>query len=165
MTSTTASIIKTLQNHNAELNWQDLLAEIISSFACTTGTIHTFDEKSQLLKLQAQQGIPSFLLPKITEIPLGKGIAGVAAERREPVEMCNLQTDDSGVARPAAKQTNVEGSIAVPMLLENDLYGTLGVAKTEPYDFTKEEENTLLQIGEEISRYIHAQASPDKAQN
>jgi hypothetical protein len=40
--------------------------------------------------------------------------------------MCNLQIDDSGVARPAAKETKVEGSIAVPMLLEGKLYGTLG---------------------------------------
>ena len=54
-------------------------------------------------------------------------------------EICNLQTDDSGVARPAARETKVEGSIAVPMLLNGTLYGTFGIAKPVAYDFTKEE--------------------------
>jgi L-methionine (R)-S-oxide reductase len=156
MAATTSAIITNLQNQPNPINWQQLLTDIISAFDCAAGTIHVFDPETKLLKLQAQQGIPPFLLPKITEIPLGKGIAGVAAERREPVEMCNLQTDDSGIARPAARDTKVEGSIAVPLLLEGELYGTLGVAKTVPYDFTEEEENTLLQIGEEMSRHIRA---------
>ena len=81
-------------------------------------------------------------------------MAGIAAERRQPVEMCNLQTDDSGVARPAAKETKVEGSIAVPMMLDGILYGTLGVAKPTSYNFKPEEVSDLLNIGTEISRLI-----------
>lgn len=135
-------------------NWQEVLSTVISTFDCTTGTIHFLDEKSGLLKVRAHQGIPPFLIPKLSEIPIGKGMAGIAAERREPVEMCNLQTDDSGVARPAAKETKVEGSIAVPMLLNGKLYGTLGIAKPVPYDFTSEEVNDLLSLGEKISGVI-----------
>ncbi|MBW3545884.1 MAG: GAF domain-containing protein, partial [Bacteroidetes bacterium] len=74
-------------------------------------------------------------------------------------EMCNLQTDDSGVARPAAKETKVEGSIAVPMLLDGSLYGVFGIAKSVPYDFTAEEEVILMKIGEEMSRHLRTQAS------
>ncbi|MCK0145530.1 GAF domain-containing protein [Arenibacter sp. F26102] len=136
------------------VNWQELLATIIAGFDCTTGTIHFLDEQSSLLKVQAHQGIPPFLVPKLSEIPIGKGMAGIAAERREPVEMCNLQTDDSGVVRPAAKETKVEGSIAVPMLLNGKLYGTLGIAKPVPYDFKEEEVSDLLNIGEKISVFM-----------
>ncbi len=139
---------------NETINWQEVLSTVISAFDCTTGTIHFLDEKSGLLKVQAHQGIPSFLIPKLSEIPIGKGMAGIAAERREAVEMCNLQTDDSGVARPAAKETKVEGSIAAPMMLNGTLYGTLGIAKPIPYDFTKEEVSDLLTIGEKISAVI-----------
>lgn len=135
-------------------DWQQVLVEIISAFDCTTGTIHFLEEKTNLLKLQAHQGIPEFLLPKMSEIPIGKGMAGIAAERREAVEMCNLQVDDSGVARPAAKETKVEGSIAVPMLLNDRLYGTIGIAKPVPYDFTEEEVKDLLRIGKAISKSI-----------
>ncbi|MGB5270308.1 MAG: GAF domain-containing protein [Maribacter sp.] len=138
------------------INWQQVLTEIISCFDCTTGTIHFLDKATSILKLQAQQGIPAFLIPKIAEIPMGKGMAGIAAERLEPVEICNLQTDDSGVARPAARETKVEGSIAVPMLLNGTLYGTFGIAKPIPYDFTKEEISELLAIGTEMSRFINS---------
>lgn len=135
-------------------DWQQVLMDVISAFNCTTGTIHFLDQNTNLLKLEAHQGIPDFLLPKMSEIPIGKGMAGIAAERRKPVEMCNLQIDKSGVARPAAKDTKVEGSIAAPLLLNGNLYGTIGIAKPVPYDFTEEEVKDLLRIGEEISKSI-----------
>lgn len=138
----------------SEINWQDVLSEIISYFDCSTGTIHLLEEKSSLLHVKAHQGIPEFLLPKLSIIPVGKGMAGIAAQRKEAVEMCNLQTDSSGVARPAAKETKVEGSLAAPMLLNDVLFGTIGIAKPISYDFTKTEIDTLLKIGEEISRVL-----------
>lgn len=156
MLSNNSTILSTLQNKESAVDWQQLLVDIIKAFDCTTGTIHILDKSTKLLELKAHEGIPPFLLPKMNSIPIGKGMAGIAAERKEPVEMCNLQTDGSGVARPAARETKVEGSIAVPMLLNGDLYGTLGIAKPVPYDFTEEETNDLMRIGEEMSRYISA---------
>ncbi|WPR73985.1 GAF domain-containing protein [Algoriphagus sp. NG3] len=150
----TEPIINSIKKASGEPNWQELLETIISSFDCITGTIHTLDPATNLLILKSQKGIPDFLLPKMSSIPIGKGMAGIAAERKAPVEMCNLQTDESGVARPAAKETKVEGSIAVPMMLDGELYGTLGIAKSEPYDFTESESIALLAIGEEIARSI-----------
>lgn len=141
--------------NETKVDWQQLLENIISCFDCTTGTIHFLDKNTSILKLHAHQGIPTFLLPKISEIPIGKGMAGIAAERREPVEICNLQTDESGVARPAARETKVEGSIAVPMIMNGVLYGTFGIAKPVPYDFTKEEISELTEIGTEMSRFLN----------
>lgn len=153
------SILSHLKSTPLTLDWQTLLTDIIQAFDCSTGTIHTLDKQTTLLQLKAQQGIPDFLLPKMASIPIGKGMAGIAAKRKKPVEMCNLQTDDSGVARPAAKETKVEGSIAVPMMLDGELYGTLGIAKPVPYDFTDEETKSLLKIGEEISRYLRGRGA------
>jgi GAF domain-containing protein len=73
----------------------------------------------------------------------------------KPVEMCNLQTDASGVARPAAKETKVEGSLAAPLIHKGKLYGTIGIAKPVPYDFTKEEIASLMQIGDAICQKIN----------
>lgn len=134
------------------VDWQKVLSECIACFGCSTGTLHFLEADSDILKLQAQIGIPPFLLPKVSQIPIGKGMAGIAAERREPVEMCNLQTDTSGVARPAAKETKVEGSIAVPIMLDGALYGTLGIAKPVSYEFTEDERRELMVIGAEIAK-------------
>lgn len=136
------------------IDWQQVLDHCIIAFGCTTGTLHFLEPGTDLLQLKAQKGIPDFLLPKVSTIPIGKGMAGIAAERRRPVEMCNLQTDDSGVARPAAKETKMEGSIAAPMIFDGTLYGTLGVAKPISYDFTTEESETLMAIGEKIGQCL-----------
>ncbi len=151
---TVASILAELEQPNVD--WQQLLESVITSFDCSTGTLHFLNQETELLQIQAHKGIPPFLIPKLSTIPIGKGMAGIAAERKEAVEMCNLQTDDSGVARPAAKETKVEGSIAVPMLLDGKLYGTLGIAKPVPYDFTEEERRNLLEIGEAMSKALLA---------
>jgi L-methionine (R)-S-oxide reductase len=126
--------------------YQAILEVVLEAFACSTGTIHSLNVETQLLELQAQQGIPEFLLDKVNQIPIGKGIAGAAAKQREAVQMCNLQTDTSGVAKPDAKHTKVAGSLAVPMLKGDDLKGTIGIGLKEPYDFTSEEIDQLNQV-------------------
>lgn len=134
-------------------NWDNLLKMTLAHFDCSTGTLHLLDTNS-LLQLKTQVGIPEFLIPKLATIPIGKGMAGIAAERKKPVEMCNLQTDDSGVARPSAKDTKVEGSLAAPLMHNDKLYGTIGIAKPVPYDFTESETNLLMEIGTLISKKL-----------
>jgi putative methionine-R-sulfoxide reductase with GAF domain len=152
MSTTKNDIITAIESESP--NWQEVLELCINYFDCSTGTLHFLDQNTNLLHLKAQKGIPDFLLPKVGTIPVGKGMAGIAAERKEAVEMCNLQTDDSGVARPAAKETKVEGSLAAPLLLGETLFGTIGVAKPTSYDFTKAEIADLLEIGAVISESI-----------
>lgn len=135
----------------ASPDWQAVLEAVIAQFGCTTGTLHRIDPADGLLKLVAQKGIPPQLMPVVEVIPVGKGIAGAAAERLEPVELCNLQADLGGVAKEGARQTNVQGSIAVPALAGGELRGTLGIGKMVPYDFTDEEKEQLLAIGGEIA--------------
>ena len=119
-----------IQGSSNNSHLQRALEIILTRFNCVTGTIHSLDPKSGLLFLLAHRGIPEVILDKVSRIPIGKGMAGIAAERKQPVQVCNLQTDNSGVAKPAAKETRMEGSVAVPMLVEKTiLRGVIGVAK------------------------------------
>jgi signal transduction protein with GAF and PtsI domain len=137
------------------------LRRIVEGMSCTTGTLHDYDPDAKVLNLLAQKGIPEAILDRVTRIPVGKGMAGLAAERREPVQVCNLQTDESGVVRPGAKQTRMEGAIACPMLFQGRLAGTLGVAKPEEYEFGAEERKVLAELGERIGRFLtHHRKSP-----
>jgi L-methionine (R)-S-oxide reductase len=132
-------------------DWQKVLDIILQTYGCQTGTLHKWDDLRAMLELVAHRGIPRELMDKVERIPMGKGIAGAAAERMEPVQICNLQTDTSGVARPRAKKTQVGGSVAVPIDMGGLLMGTLGIGKTEPYEFTPEETKELLQIAHNIA--------------
>jgi len=127
--------------------WDDVLAALTSHFDCPVGTVHLLDDTDGMLHLRAQRGLPPPVLDKVQVIPVGKGMAGIAAERKEPVQVCNLQTDDSGVAKPGAKMTQMEGSLAAPMLRDGEVRGTLGIAKPTAYDFSDEETALLLAAG------------------
>ena len=71
-------------------------------------------------------------------------MADITAERQEPVEMCNLQTYGSGAAKLVAKETKVEGSIAISLLLNGTLYGVIGIGKQVHYSFIENEIKELL---------------------
>lgn len=131
---------------------REWLGGVLESFDCQTGTLHKAD--GEWLDLVVHLGVPEFLIPKITRIPFGKGIAGAAAERREPVELCNLQQDLGGVARPDARETKVSGSLAVPVLSPDgtQVLGTLGVGMQAPHDFTEEEKSRLAAIAAEVGK-------------
>jgi signal transduction protein with GAF and PtsI domain len=129
-----------------------VLAAALAHYGCQTGTVHVMRDGQ--LRLCASVNIPAQLLPVIETVPVGKGIAGLAAERREPISLCNLQTDTSGQARPNAKQTGVEGAVAVPMLVDGDLRGVFGIAKVTAYDWSDTEKAEILEIASELGRRI-----------
>jgi L-methionine (R)-S-oxide reductase len=127
---------------------EEKLREAMVEFGCQTGTLHRAE--GEWLHLVAKAGVPDFLLEKISLIPFGKGIAGVAAETKAPVELCNLQQDLGGVAKEDARKTGVSGSLAVPILSGDGMVlGTLGVGKVKPYDFSEVEKERLAEIGQE----------------
>ena len=141
---------------NDEVDWDAVLEQLTSHCDCPVGTVHLMDATG-MLKLTAHRGLPPPVVEKVAVIPVGKGMAGIAAERKEPVQVCNLQTDDSGVVRPGAKLTQMEGSIAVPMMAgpdESQVVGVLGVAKPVAYEFTQEQADTLMAVGRRLARKI-----------
>src|SRR5215471_6593299 len=90
-----------------------VLNAALAHFGAQAGTVHLL--RDGVLKLAATKNIPEMVARIVETVPIGKGIAGLAAERLEPITICNLQTDNSGQARPGAKATGMEGSLAVPM--------------------------------------------------
>ena len=140
-------------------DWHAVLVKVLENFACVTGTIHRTDPSTGLLMLVTQHGIPPhvlpMLLPKIDNIPFGKGIAGCAAQRKEAVQLCNLQEDLGGVAKPDARKTNVQGALAVPIVgADGKVVGVLGIGKMQTYEFNDSEVADLSAVAALISAKI-----------
>lgn len=146
---------------NTHASWNHLLADILESFGCQTGTLHQAVPGGRVLTLVCQVGVPESLMDKILTIPFGKGIAGAAAERGEAVELCNLQQDLGGVAKADARKTGVSGSLAVPVFASEsgEVIGTLGIGKYAPYEFTTAEKQRLAEHASEIGRLFEAEAT------
>jgi L-methionine (R)-S-oxide reductase len=138
--------IPTAAERNPDKEPREALQGVIEAFDCTSGTLHRREGNG--LQLVAAIDIPESVRSRIETIPIGKGMAGLAAERMEPVDVCNLQTDDSGVAEDGARATGMEGSLAAPIIREDGtLDGTIGIAKPERYEFSPEERERLMDVG------------------
>jgi putative methionine-R-sulfoxide reductase with GAF domain len=122
---------------------QRALEEILRRFDAETGTIHLLE--GRVLVLRAHVGLPPHIAAIVERVPVGKGMAGAAAERNAPVASCDLQTDGSGDVRPAARDTGVNGAIVVPMRdAAGRVRGTLGIGVHRPYVYRDEEIARLL---------------------
>jgi signal transduction protein with GAF and PtsI domain len=115
------------------------LSAILSHFAAQIGTIHILEADGMLHLRAHTAGLPAPVLAATRIIPIGKGIAGLAVQRKEPVNLCNLQTDTSGAARPGARATGAGGSICVPILRGDMAVGALGIATIAEREFSADE--------------------------
>ena len=124
------------------------LEAIIVRFQAETGTIHIIEDGVLILK--AHVGIPPQVVQIVATVPIGKGMAGLAAERNEPVSSCNIQVDRTGDVRPGAKQTGVGGAVVVPIRDGGgSAVGTLGIGVHREQVYSEAETVRLL---EEASR-------------
>lgn len=139
---------------------QASLEAAIAHFAAESGTVHRVGDDGHL-HLTAIVGLyPPPVMDAIRRIPLGKGLAGLAAQRLEPVTVCNLQEDASGQSRPGARATGMEGAITVPCIDGGGaLRAVLGIANRSARTFTPDEVNGLLERARAIAAHT-AHAGP-----
>jgi L-methionine (R)-S-oxide reductase len=125
---------------------QSELEDIVRRFDADTGSIHVLE--GGILVLKAQVGLPPHVAEIVKLVPIGKGMAGLAFERNEPVSTCNIQTDQSGDVKSGARATGVNGAIVVPIRdSEGQARGALGIGVHREYEYSPEETNRLLAEG------------------
>jgi L-methionine (R)-S-oxide reductase len=136
----------------AGYGWNDLLARVLECFDADSGTIHVLGGDGVLHLEAASDGIPQVVLDTVRDVPVGKGMAGLAVERKAPVNSCNIQTDVTGDVRPGARATGLLGSLVVPILKGEAAIGALGIANHRERTFTDEEAGLLLDVGRVLGR-------------
>ena len=131
----------------------EALSRILRHFAADSGTIHLLGDDGVLHLRAASRGIPPVVIDTVRHVPIGKGMAGLAVERRAPVNACNIQTDTSGDVRPGARATGLQGSVVVPILRGESAIGALGIANHRERTFSDTEIALLLRAGRTLARF------------
>ena len=126
------------------------LEQIVKQFGADSGTIHLLGEDGVLHLKAATAGIPAAVIEIVRTVPVGKGMAGLAVERNQPINACNIQTDTSGDVRPGARATGLQGAIVVPIVRNGAPIGALGIANRHERTFTEDEIAQLLKVGEAL---------------
>ena len=130
---------------NLELS--EALGRIVQHFGADSGTVHLLESDGILHLKAATAGIPPPVLEAVKLVPVGKGMAGLAVERNQPVNACNIQTDTSGDVRSGARATGLQGAIVVPINRGDAAVGALGIANRQERTFTEAEIALLSKAG------------------
>ena len=135
-------------------NYSEALELTIAHFRADSGTIHMLEADGLLHLKAASKGLPDAVLAIVRTVPVGKGMAGLAVERAEPVGACNIQTDGSGDVRPGARATGMEGAVVVPIFDGERAVGALGIANRSERTFSSEETEELIELGRAIANIL-----------
>ena len=116
---------------------QRWLETFLETHGGRAGTVHVLDPKIDQLTLSAAVGIPEAVQEVTRHIPFGKGMAGLAWERGEAVQTCNLQEDETGNVKPGARAVDAKAAIAIPVLdSEGKTRAVVGIAFDQEGDLT-----------------------------
>jgi CheY-like chemotaxis protein len=119
----------------------DLLREAVHLIGGSVGVVTRWDESNQVL---VAVGASASALED-QRLRLGEGASGRAARQRAPVL---LRRDDEGKLDPVLESAQLESAIAVPLLHEARLVGTLAVGRGEldPRSAFTQEDAELLEM-------------------
>lgn len=110
------------------------LQSLLDAHQAVAGTVHL--REGDGLALAATVNIPEKVRQVVAWVPNGKGMAGLAMSRNEPVQTCNLQSDDSADVKPGAKAVDAQGAVAVPVRdPDGDVRAVVGLAWADTRQF------------------------------
>jgi signal transduction histidine kinase len=112
------------------------------------GVIYEYDESTQMFRLRATHGVHEEIIAVLrgVHIRLGEGAMGTAAVTRTPVQVPDMLDARSSVLaqlRPIMTQAGYRSLLAVPLLLEEQIFGGLIVYRSESGSFSPEAVNLL----------------------
>lgn len=90
------------------------------------GSVHQLE--GELLEMRAAVALPPPVVAATRTIPCGKGMAGLAWQRKRAVTTCNLQAPSADV-RPGAAAVGAKAAAALPVLdPEGAVRAVVGIA-------------------------------------
>src|ERR1051325_12158174 len=90
---------------------QEWLESFIAAQDGIAGTVH--GQHGEDLYLAAAHNIPPTVSAIVSHVPHGKGMAGLAQGKKQPMQTRNLQTDETGNIKPGAEAVDAQGAVAL----------------------------------------------------
>lgn len=122
---------------------QAWLESFAAAHGAMAGTVHV--RRGEDLELVAKLNIPPPVVAAVSHVPRGKGMAGLAQVRKQPVQTCNLQTDNSGNIKPGAKAVDARAAVALPVFdTVGEVRAVVGLAFMHEGEIAAEREQAML---------------------
>jgi adenylate cyclase len=144
---------------------ESILSGIKEFFGFSHSMILLAGEKPDTLVTIASRGYPQGGIG--SEIQLGEGIIGVAAEAQQPIRISGLMRGMlyAAAARKRAEERgwrpqeavrlpgleNPMSQLGVPLVVRDELVGVLCIESETPYRFHEEDKNTIAMLGSSLA--------------
>lgn len=89
------------------------LRALLARHGAVAGTVHVL--RGDMLAIAGAVNIPQKVQDVTAQIPIGKGMAGLAWQHDKPIQTCNLKEDASGAVKPGAKAVDAKAAVALPI--------------------------------------------------
>ena len=129
---------------SSTLDLHTVLSKIVAYAVQLSGTeagaIYEFDETTEEFQLRATHRMGDELLHAIRKfrVKLGETVVGQAGLKREPVQVPDMLKEPNYPLRDALKRAGFRALLAVPLLREEKMIGSLVVRRREPGKFQQE---------------------------
>lgn len=130
---------------------QSWLETFISAHGGVAGTVHRVIDDGAALASVAAVNIPPPVRAATAVVPRGKGMAGLALEREEPVSTCNLADDRSGDVRPGAKAVAARAAVALPVRDASAIWAVVGIAFAGERNWSREDLDALARAADGLT--------------
>jgi PAS domain S-box-containing protein len=156
--------IVTILNSNRPL---DEILEVIVAQACRllgtdAGAVYQLQEHKDALSIQVAYGLDAD--HAALQIPVGWGTVGAAVLKRQLVATTHALTDQADTndlivdaqqsARLTALFSHFGAVLAVPLMVKDDSYGVIALYYRQPHEFTKEETELAVALGDQAALAI-----------
>jgi signal transduction histidine kinase len=128
---------------NSTVNLETVLTTIVAKATqlsnTEAGAIYVFADAAQEFRLRATYGMDDKIVDEIRErrIRIGETAIGVAAERRMPVQIPDIQNDPSSLVLDVIVRAGFRAWLTVPLLGADRVVGALVVRRKAPGEFPK----------------------------
>jgi hypothetical protein len=80
-------------------------------------------------------------------------MAGMAQVKKEAVQTCNLQTDETGNIKPGAKAVDAQAAVALPVFdAEGAVSAVVGIAWSKEREIEPAEEQAMMEQAAALPR-------------
>lgn len=138
----------------SDLYLEDILKLIVMVTAELMGSkivsIMLLDEKTETLHTKATQAVSEAYLKK-PPLPLGKGIAGLAAKEGRPIQVLDVRQDPRYFNKEIAERENLCSLLSVPMKVKGKVIGVLSCYTSTPHVFSEHEVKLLTALANQAA--------------
>src|SRR4051794_10172382 len=125
---------------------QQLLARVREVLDTDTAAVYELDDEEQTLVARAAKGLGGEDVERGVRVPVGRGFAGLVAERCEPVR--SSEVPDLELVSPLMREQGIVSLVGVPLVVEGRLLGVLHAGTREKRVFTGDDV-ALLELAAE----------------